>query len=145
MYNDEQINQIVNDFIQDLCENKDKWTGCKTGDKGLFEWSEQSNIAQSIRAFVKKEFVDLSIEDFVVKIYSGDSSARVFETDVNGVEIPTPETTTAANNIHGKLSAQSQALALVEASFNLPQCCNNVYITIPANCKYLYDAISNIS
>lgn len=134
------IKKLANKFVERLCEKKDEWTGLDTN-------AGQSimcfDVANEIRSFIQdnlQECISTTMEQFLVKAYSGNVDAPVFTYDDHGNQIYSLETADAANTILSRLSQKASALASV-SDFNLEDTYSNVYLTLPADCKWLYQAV----
>lgn len=140
---EEEAERKAQRFVDLLCSKKDEWTQIDAPEgkaRGAF------NAARLIREFVKDEFaacVNSTLEEFLVKLYSGDPSAQVpvqsADQDPEGHRVVK---TAAARLVEG-LSGKAGAMAQTRAAFQLSQCYNNVYITVPDGCKWLGGAIAD--
>lgn len=138
-----EIKSKADRFIKQMCSMKDVWTQLeppKGKNMAAFE------VAQFIRKFVEEEFTDCintTMEDFLIKLYSGDPNARVPELspedDPRGYQ-PVKE---AAETIVQRLSQEASAMVQTSDNFYLNDCASNVYITVPDGCKLLPDAIAD--
>lgn len=132
-------------FMEALCSKKDEWTGINRKDgHGIITF----NVAQAVREFISENLqtcVNTTLEEFLVKAYSGKKDAPVYEYDPdNGREKCSAETKTAAENILTRLSGSASALALTN-NFSLSECYSNIYLTLPDNCPWLFDAITDLA
>ena len=138
---DEKIDTLAYSFVEELLNKKDEWTqlaGAGNRDLGKFD------PAGVIRTFVREKFQDCintTIESFVVKSYSGNSAAQVTDIDPGtGQEVCSEDTLAAAQQIFNRLNNDAVPLSSVEGTF-LSNAYSNIYLTVPATCKYLYDAL----
>lgn len=123
-------------FVRKLLEKREEWTELSVGKRtGKF------NAAGEVRDFMETEIhsvVDATLEEFLVKLYSGMPDAMVTTLDGEGREMAHPAVMDAANEIVERL--ENQAAALVQSRY-LNRCYKYLYITIPSGCKWLKKAV----
>lgn len=141
---EKDVKRIAVKFVDMLCEKKDEWTGLDIdGNHGVMTF----DVANEIRTFISENFKDCistTMEEFLVKANTGRSDAPVFSYDEHGNQIPSDYTQAAADEILGRLSNNAKALASV-SEFSLDETYSNIYLTLPADCKWLYQAMSDKS
>lgn len=145
MLDQKAIREKAELFIEALSNKKDEWTGINRKDgHGIITF----NVAKAVREFISENLqscVNTTLEEFLVKAYSGRKDAPVYEYDpVNGREICSTETKIAAENILNRLSGSASALAPTN-DFSLSECYSNIYLTLPDNCPWLFDAITDLA
>lgn len=144
MFDIKEIRNIARKFIDDLCEKKDEWTGLKPVEgQGL----PKLDVAKAVRDFITENLqkcINTTLEQFVVKAYSGKQDAPVYVIDDMGKEICSEETKRAAQSVFDRLDHQANGLASTRG-FDLRDCYSNIYLTVPDNCKWFYEAISNVA
>ena len=142
--NPQRINMLAGNFVNQMYDRQDRWTALVPQDgRGTIDF----NAADEIRSFIRNQMQDLvgkTLEDFIVMAYSGDPSATP-SVMRNGIEVPSPATMTAANQILTRLSNSAVPLASVRTDFHLAGCYKNIYLTVPEQCGWLYQAILNMS
>lgn len=134
------VKSIAVKFVDMLCEKKDEWTGLDVdGNHGVMTF----DVAKEIRAFISENFkgcISTTMEEFLVKANTGRSDAPVYSYDDHGNQIPSDETQEAADEILERLSNNAKALASV-SGFSLDETYSNIYLTLPADCKWLYQSM----
>ena len=139
------IRMTAEKFKNDLCEKKDEWTG--------IQWQGKSSrpkldVAKAIREFIAgnlQECTNTTLEQFIVKAYSGKKDAPVFVTDPGtGRDVCSDETKSAAEQVFRRLDQNANALASTRG-LALSDCYSNIYLTVPGNCNWFYQAISKVA
>lgn len=142
--NPQRVNQLAYQFVQQMYSKQDRWTALAPRDgQGTISF----DVAAEIRDFIKNQMGDLvgkTLEDFIVMVYSGDKTATPSVME-NGVQVPSPATKTAATQILDRLRTSAVPLAAVRGDFSVYDCYNNVYLTIPEKCNWLYQAITDLA
>lgn len=149
---EEYLNEIIDEtqsrkkaqkFMDGLCSQREEWTNL-AAKQGQVKF----DAAHAIREYIKdnlKECVDTTLEEFLVKAYSGRKEAPVFVIDEsNGREKCSSETKQAAREVLERLSNNADPLALT-ANFDLNDCISSAYLTLPDNCPWLNEAMENIA
>lgn len=141
---EKDVKRIAAKFVDMLCEKKDEWTGLDTdGNHGVMTF----DVAKEIRTFISenfKECISTTMEEFLVKANTGRSDAPVYSYDEHGNQIPSDDTQAAADVILERLSNNAKALASV-SGYSLEETYSNIYLTLPVDCKWLYQAMSDKS
>ncbi len=134
------VKKTATKFVDMLCEKKDEWTGLDTDSAhGVMTY----NVAEEIRKFIAenlKECISTTLEEFLVKAYSGKENAPVFEYDNQNNQVYSKDTAHAASQILTRLDANASPLAEI-TGINLANTYSNVYLTVPEECKWLYQAM----
>ena len=132
-------------FMDELCGKKDEWTGISARPG---EGIAKLDIAKEVRRFIAEnlqECINTTLEQFLVKAYSGKKDAPVSVVDQStGKEICSAETKEAAGRVFTRLDHNANALASTRG-YRLSDCYSNSYLTVPDNCKWFYEAISEIA
>lgn len=144
MLDEKAVKEKAQKFTKSLLEKRDEWTELTVKEGvGIAKF----DVATAVREFVYenlKECVDTTLEEFIVKAYSGVKDAPVFILDAENKEVYSEETRVAANEILKRLSENANALASTKG-FELSESYSNNYLTLPANCKWFSEAVSNIA
>lgn len=142
---EEAVQATARKFMEDLKEKKKQWTGWDGSQEQDFV---KLNISKEVRDFVAGNLtkcVNTTLEEFLVKAYSGKKDAPVSETDTDtGREVCSRETREAAESVLKRLANGASALASTQG-FSLADCYSHVYLTLPENCRWLNQAISSIA
>ena len=137
-YNNGEAEKLADEFIEDLCEKRDKWTQLATeSGNGKFD------AAGEVRDFIKEHLekcIDTTLEKFIVITYSGEEKAEIKELDDNGKEVPSKQTYEAAEMLLSELNNHACAMASTSEGF-LDSVNRNEYITMPKRCDWLHKAI----
>ena len=149
--NPQRVNQLAYQFVQQMYSKRDRWTSLAPRDgQGTISF----DVAAEIRDFIKNQMGDLvgkTLEDFIVMVYSGGNDPKNGDKTAtpsvmeNGQEVPSTATRTAAQVILEKLKTSAVPLASVRGDFSVYDCYNNVYLTIPEKCNWLYQAITDLA
>jgi hypothetical protein len=124
--NDAVKNRVKEALIRQLLSKRSEWS--KLSRDRAF------NGATFIREFVEDSFnqvLDMNIEDFVAKCYSGNKDAKGIEIDANGARTPTPELRTAAQEIARKLYSDGEVLASVRNIHRFDSFPKDYYLVMP--------------
>lgn len=144
MLDEKAVKRTARKFMDDLCEKRDEWTGIMAGSG---QSRPKMDVAKAVRDFIAenlKECVNTTLEQFIVKAYSGKKDAEVFQVDPGtGREICSEETKNAAEQVFLRLNNNADALASTR-NFRLSDCYSNVFLTVPGNCKWFSNAISQV-
>ena len=137
----DRTNQLAYQFVEQMYQQQDNWTSIapKEG-QGTISF----DVAQEIRGFIQTKMNDVvskTLEDFVVKAYSGNIDAVPSVKVANDVEVPSEDAKIAATEILSRLRNSAVPLASVRNDFSIQECYNNVYLTVPERCHWLYEAI----
>lgn len=143
--NPQETKKLAAKFVQDLCEQKEKWTGLqKEQGKGTISF----DAAKEVRDFISENLttvINTTLESFIVKAYSGNKDAQVSTYDDQNNEIYSRETREAADTILKRLSTNAVALVSTTNTFHLSECYKTAYLTLPARCKWLRKAVEDLS
>ena len=133
----EEVTRKAKKFVELLCSKRDEWTQL---DPPQGKSQAAFDAAKLIRDFIQEEFgqvVNATMENFLVKLYSGDKDAVVPELppeqDPNGHK----PLETAAQTLVNQLSMNASPLLRTRESFSLNSCGCNKYLTVPDGCKWL--------
>ena len=143
--NPQRASQLAFQFVEQMYAQQGRWTALAPREEGGVI---PFDVADEIRGFIQHKMNDIvgkTLEDFIVMAYSGDPQARPSEKLPDGTEVPTKATKTAAQTILGRLSTSAVPLASVRSDFHLPECYHNIYLTIPAKCHWLHQAIIELA
>lgn len=135
-----EVKKAAAKFMDMICDKKDEWTGLTVdSNHGTMTY----NVAEEIRQFISdnlQKCISTTMEEFLVKAYSGKVDAPVWEFDDHNNQVYSEDTSDAASQILTRLNANASALAAI-SGMNLEHTYSNVYLTVPENCKWLYQAI----
>lgn len=143
--NTQRVNRLACQFVEQMCARQERWTSladCQ-GEKTI-----DFNIAEEIRIFIRDEMADIAgktPEDYIVVAFSGDPHARLSENLPDGTMVPSLETRKAAQWILRRLTENAFPLASLRPDFALGDCYQNMYLTIPAKCRWLYEAMREVA
>lgn len=142
----EEIEKKARKFMESLCSQKEAWTELEVPrDRGAARF----DAAKAIRSFIDenlKRCINTTMEEFLVKAYSGQKDAPVFEIDSrSGREICSKQTKEAAQQILARLNDGASPLVQESGGYHLWESYSNIYLTIPSDCPWLYEAVSNIA
>ena len=134
---EKEVTRKAKKFVDLLCSKKDEWTQL---DPPQGKSQAAFDAAKIIRDFIQEEFgeiVNATMENFLVKVYSGDKDAVVPELppeqDPNGHK----PLQTAAETLVKQLGMNASPLLRTRESFSLDSCGCNKYLTVPDGCKWL--------
>ncbi len=136
-----EVEALAVKFMNRLCEKKDEWTGLTVdGHHGIMTYS----AAKEIREFLDenlKQCISTTMEEFLVKAYSGKQDAAVFKYDEQNNQVYSDETAQAAESILKKLGENATPLAQITGINLGEESYSRIYLTIPENCPWLYKAV----
>ena len=144
-YTNNVKSKLAFQFVEQMYAQQGRWTALAPREEGGVI---PFDVADEIRGFIQHKMNDIvgkTLEDFIVMAYSGDPQARPSEKLPDGTEVPTKATKTAAQTILGRLSTSAVPLASVRSDFHLPECYHNIYLTSPAKCHWLHQAIIELA
>lgn len=145
IFDADSVRRSAQAFVERLCDQKDAWTQLNAPDGQL---AGKFDVAGQVREFIKTELsscINTKLEEFIVKAYSGEANAEVYEADPEtGANKYSMKTRQAAEEVFGRLNREASALASTR-DFLLEDCYSNNYLTVPDNCQYFYDAICDIA
>lgn len=142
----EEIKKKARKFMESLCSQKEAWTELEAPrERGAARF----DAAKAIRSFIDENLkicINTTMEEFLVKAYSGQKDAPVFETDPgSGREICSQQTREAAQQILERLNNGASPLVQEAGGYHLWESYSNIYLTIPSDCPWLYEAVSDIA
>lgn len=137
---EQDVKRTATKFVDMLCDKKKEWTDLNAeGNNGVMAY----NVADEIRNFIEEHLqkcISTTLEEFLVKAYSGAVDAPVWKYDDRNNQVYSDETEYAAGQILSKLTSNASALAAI-SGMNLDNAYSNVYLTVPEDCKWLYQAM----
>lgn len=142
MLDPEDITRKAAVFMEEICRKKEEWTGIGRDSR---HGVQSLNIAGEIREFIAsnlQECINTTLEEFLVKAYSGKKDASVFTWDpASGRQVCSKDTKDAATHLLNLLSRRASALASPQNRFALSETYSNVYLMLPDNCPWLFEAV----
>ena len=140
---EKEVTRKAKKFVDLLCSKRDEWTQL---DPPQGKSQAAFDAAKIIRDFIQDEFgqvVNATMENFLVKLYSGDKDAVVPELppeeDPDGHE----PLKTAAQTLVDHLSTAASPLVQSGGGLQLDIFSSNKYLTVPNGCKWLNRHIQN--
>lgn len=134
---DTEVSRKAKKFVSLLCSKKDEWTQL---DPPQGKSQAAFDAAKIIRDFIQEEFgqvVNSTMENFLVKLYSGDKDAVVPQLPPAQDPDGHKPLVTAAETLVNQLSMNASPLLQTRTGFSLDSCGCNKYLTVPYGCKWL--------
>lgn len=143
--NPQRVNRLAGQFVEQMCARQNRWTSlaARHGENTMV-----FNVAEEIRGFIRDKMADIAEktpEDYIVMTFSGDPHARLSEMLPDRTMVPSREARMAAKYILERLTAAAVPLASVRQDFNLRDCYQDMYLIIPAKCRWLYEAMRDVA
>ena len=134
---EKEVTRKSEKFVDLLYSKRDEWTQL---DPPQGKSQAAFDAAKIIRDFIQEEFgevVNATMENFLVKLYSGDKDAVVPELPPEQDPNSHKPLQTAAETLVKQLGMNASPLLRTRESFSLDSCGCNKYLTVPDGCKWL--------
>jgi len=144
--------QIARGLLKEMSEKRDEWTELSTADPTA---NPRFNAPARIRVFWQKQMDDLvsaTLEDFLIKYYSGDANAQYVEIQTDNGPAPSPASAAALQQAADAIVSQMWGAAgmanplaelnvgiLTSQSFNA-----HYYFLVPQSASHLRAAIEEV-